>query len=376
MTRRLARVLICTAVTIGFAVSFARPAAAAAASVPPTARKLVDRGDKLEEKGDHKGAIAAYDEAIADDPAYAYAYASRCESEWALDQNTVAARDCEHAIALDPSSAYAYRQYALALGDMGDNTRALDAATKSIQLDPGRSFNYAVRCTIDANLKLYDAAIADCNRAVAMDPKAIRGHLQRGRAELESGDYAAAEGDSTWVVENHPDEESAWYNRALARLHGTNLDGALSDIGRYINVEPTDGDGYYVKARIELARNDKPAAKDAANEAWRRYQAAGDKANVKKAKEFIASNDLETASPFGDVFAGILGVFVIIIALVLILALNALIIWALWRVLERAGLQGPLALLALIPFGFFVCLCILAFSAWSVRPRDPTALSG
>jgi tetratricopeptide (TPR) repeat protein len=361
------RVLICIVFALFVAASLSRPASAAQ-SVPPTAQKLVDRGDKLEEQGDHKGAIAAYDEAIADDPAYAYAFASRCESEWALDQNTTAARDCEHAIALDPSNTYAYWQYALVLGELGDNTRALEAATRSVQLDP-RSFNYAVRCTINANLKLYDAAIADCNRAVAMDPKSIRGHLQRGRAELENGDYTASEADSTWVIENHPDEESPWYNRALARLHGTNLDGALSDIGQWIGAQPADGDGYFVKARIELARNDKPAAKDAANEAWRRYQAAGDKADVKKTKEFIASNNLESASPFGDVLTGIIGVFVIIIGLVLILAMNAVIIWALWRVLDRAGLQGPLALLALIPGGFLVVLCILAFSAWNVRPR-------
>ena len=357
-------------VAIGVALSCNR-AAAAAESVPPTAQRLVDQGDKLEEKGDHKGAIAAYDEAIADDPGFAYAFASRCESEWALDQNAAAARDCERAITLDPSSAYAYRQYALALGDLGENTRALEAATKAIQLDPTRSFNYAVRCTINANLKLYDAAIADCNRAVAMDPKTIRGHLQRGRAELENGDYTASESDSTWVIENHPDEESPWYNRALARLHGTNLDGALFDIGQWIGAEPADGDGYFVKARIELARNDKVAAKDAANEAWRRYQAAGDKANVKKTKDFIASNDLESASPFGNVLTGVIGVFAIVVGLILIFAMNALIIWGLWRVLDRAGFQGPLALLALIPGGIVVCLCILAFAAWNVRPRDP-----
>ena len=100
-----------------------------------------------------------------------------------------------------------------------------------------------------------------------MDPKSIRGHLQRGRVELESGDYTASEADSTWVIVHHPEEESPWYNRALARLHGTNLDGALFDIGQWIGAEPKDGDGYFVKARIELARNDKAAAKDAANEA-------------------------------------------------------------------------------------------------------------
>ena len=81
-------------VAIGVALSYSR-VAGAAESIPPTAQRLVDQGDKLEEKGDHKGAIAAYDEAIADDPGFAYAFASRCESEWALDQNEAAARDCE-----------------------------------------------------------------------------------------------------------------------------------------------------------------------------------------------------------------------------------------------------------------------------------------
>jgi tetratricopeptide (TPR) repeat protein len=364
--RWIAPVPICTLLALFLAASHVRPALAASPRVPPTAQRLVDQGDKLEENGEHNAAIRAYDEAIADDPTFAYAFASRCESEWALDQNAVAARDCERAISLDPHSAYAYRQYALALGDLGENTRALEAATRSIQLDPPQAFSYAVRCTINANLNLNAAAIADCNRAVAMDPKSIRGHLQRGRAELDGGDYTASEADSTWVIDNHPEEESPWYNRALARLHGTNLDGALFDIG-----QPKDGDGYFVKARIELARNDKPAAKDAANEAWRRYYAAGDAANVKKIRAFIASNNLESASAFGDVFTGIVGVFAIIIALVIIFVMNALIIWGLWRILDRAGLQGPLALLALIPGGILVCLCILAFSAWNVRPRDP-----
>lgn len=73
--------------------------------------------------------------------------------------------------------------------------------------------------------------------------------------------------------------------------------------------------------------------------------------------------------PFGNVLTGVIGAFAILIGVVLILAMNALIIWALWRVLDRAGLQGPLALLALIPGGFLVCLCILAFSAWHCHPE-------
>jgi len=355
-----------------FLLALVAPAAQpanAAAPVPPTARKLVDRGDELEGRGDHKGAIAAYDEAIADDPSYAYAYASRCQSEWALDENATAAKDCNHAIALDPSSAYAYRQLGMALADMSETTKALDALNKSIQLDPSRAFSFAVRCQIKIDLKRYDDAFEDCNRAVAMDPKSLWGHLQRGRGELENADYAAAEADLTWVIDNHAETETAWYNRALTRLHTSNLKGALYDIGQYIGAEPKDGDGYYVKARIELALNDKGAANDAADEAWRRYYAAGDMANVRKTKQFIADNNL-TSSPLSGIFAGILGVFVIVIGLVLTAVFTGLLVWALWRVLDRAGLQGPLALIALFPLGFVACLAILAFSPWNVKRRD------
>jgi hypothetical protein len=44
-----------------------------------------------------------------------------------------------------------------------------------------------------------------------------------------------------------------------------------------------------------------------------------------------------------------------------------------WRIFDRAGLPGPLGLIALLPFiGPVLCLCILAFSAWKVVPLRQT----
>jgi hypothetical protein len=45
-------------------------------------------------------------------------------------------------------------------------------------------------------------------------------------------------------------------------------------------------------------------------------------------------------------------------------------LWFGWVALNRAGLAGPIALLALVPFGLAVVLGILAFAEWPNLPRQ------
>ena len=54
------------------------------------------------------------------------------------------------------------------------------------------------------------------------------------------------------------------------------------------------------------------------------------------------------------------------------LVIAAFVIFLFWRVLARAGMAGPLALLVLIPaVGWVIVLCILAFGEWRVAPLPP-----
>ena len=51
--------------------------------------------------------------------------------------------------------------------------------------------------------------------------------------------------------------------------------------------------------------------------------------------------------------------------LLVALAFIALTVWLFWRIFERAGFNGALGLLCLIPsVGFLICIVILAFSEW------------
>jgi len=65
--------------------------------------------------------------------------------------------------------------------------------------------------------------------------------------------------------------------------------------------------------------------------------------------------------------AGMMGMFLLVG-----LVFTAFFIFLFWRILTKAGLSGPLALLILIPgIGYIIVLCILAFSDWQVVPAPP-----
>ena len=55
----------------------------------------------------------------------------------------------------------------------------------------------------------------------------------------------------------------------------------------------------------------------------------------------------------------------------------ALSIWFFWRIFTKAGFNGALALLNLIPsFGFLICIIILAFSTWPIEQQRQAAAVG
>jgi uncharacterized membrane protein YhaH (DUF805 family) len=65
--------------------------------------------------------------------------------------------------------------------------------------------------------------------------------------------------------------------------------------------------------------------------------------------------------------AGLVATFFLICAIV-ILAVILFIIWIFWRIFEKAGFSGALALLNLVPgIGHLICLLILAFSHWPIE---------
>jgi hypothetical protein len=67
--------------------------------------------------------------------------------------------------------------------------------------------------------------------------------------------------------------------------------------------------------------------------------------------------------------AGIFAMLLLIDAIV-VLAAVAFAIWVFWRIFTKAGYNGALALLNLVPgLGHLICLIILAFGRWPIEDR-------
>lgn len=68
-----------------------------------------------------------------------------------------------------------------------------------------------------------------------------------------------------------------------------------------------------------------------------------------------------------------LATFYLIFGLVM-LAIFAFMVWLYWRIFTKAGFNGALALLNLVPGGSLICAVILAFGRWPVEDQLAAAM--
>lgn len=67
--------------------------------------------------------------------------------------------------------------------------------------------------------------------------------------------------------------------------------------------------------------------------------------------------------------AGVIGV-VFLVEFLFIIAIVAFTIWVYWRIFQKAGYNGAMSLLNLVPgFGPLICMCILGFGRWPIEDR-------
>ena len=72
-----------------------------------------------------------------------------------------------------------------------------------------------------------------------------------------------------------------------------------------------------------------------------------------------------------NLMAGGLGIGIMLFVVLISFAFVAFATYVHWRIFVKAGMAGPLALLYLVPLGFIIVPCILAFGEWQVVPAVP-----
>lgn len=57
-----------------------------------------------------------------------------------------------------------------------------------------------------------------------------------------------------------------------------------------------------------------------------------------------------------------------VVVILVAIAVRALFVWFFWRIFVKAGFNGAIGLINIIPLGELVCILILAFSDWPMAP--------
>src|SRR5205814_7290966 len=91
-------------------------------------------------------------------------------------------------------------------------------------------------------------------------PKDAEGFVQRASARGFNGDMNGAIADFSRAIELDPKSTSAYYHRGIARLEKAEFDAAIGDLNRAIELSPNTSDYYNDRGRAKLRKGDNDGA--------------------------------------------------------------------------------------------------------------------
>ncbi len=207
---------------------------------------------------DVHGALADYNQAIALDPRYAIAYGNRGALKF-LNLNDLqgALADLNQAIAIDPKDATAYsNRGTLKYISLNDLQGALTDLNQAIAINPKYATAYGNRGVLKYQ-KLNDVqgGLIDLNQAIALNPKNSEAYGNRGVLKGQRlNDMQGALADMTKAIALDPKDTTAYNNRGTLKYQKLNdVQGALADVTRAIAINPNIVDGYYKRADISYS---------------------------------------------------------------------------------------------------------------------------
>jgi tetratricopeptide (TPR) repeat protein len=204
-------------------------------AAPTDANLFYGRGYVRHNYRDDLGAIIDYDFAIALSPEMAEAYAARAISYTQLDRLSDAIADCNRALELNPALQWAYHPRAVARSYSGDNEGAIADFIRCTQFDSSANAYYNLGVS-QATSDLYTEALASLSKSLSKPE--IATYYARSVVLTGLGDEYGANRDYSEALSRetpgsgslYPNDEHAYYFRALARLLRGKQAEAKSDL--------------------------------------------------------------------------------------------------------------------------------------------------
>jgi len=240
-----------------------------------------EQGSSKHSKGDYRGAIEDYTEAIRLKPDAAEVYNRRGIAKSNSGDKQGAIEDYTRAIRLMPDDPEAYKNRGNVKRGLGDNQGAIEDYTKAIQLNSDDAFAYSARGLTRASLGDNQGAIEDFNEAILLKPDFPFAYENRGLVKHDLGDNQGAIEDFNEAIQIIKNNALGWAisephriyrNRGLAKHDLGDNQGAIEDFNEAIRLEKDYAFAYHSRALTKAALGDKQGAIADYREAARLYQ--------------------------------------------------------------------------------------------------------
>jgi uncharacterized caspase-like protein/Flp pilus assembly protein TadD len=178
-----------------------------------------EQGSLKHRKGDYRGAIEDYTEAIRLKPDAAEVYNRRGNAKSNLGDNQGAIEDYTRAIRLNSDDASAYSARGLTKASLGDNQGAIEDYTKAILLKPDFPFAYENRGLAKHDLGDNQGAIEDFNEAIRLEKDYAFAYHSRALTKAALGDKQGAIADYREAARLYQQQNNIeWYRNALNQI--------------------------------------------------------------------------------------------------------------------------------------------------------------
>ncbi|MEP6946938.1 MAG: tetratricopeptide repeat protein [Acidobacteriota bacterium] len=198
---------------------------------------------------DYKLALADFSKAIQIAPSYKSAYEKRAWSNFSLQNWTAAESDYSQAIKLGSSTLAVYANRAVANLNLKNYDQSMADSRKALEIDPT---NAVVKENLDLAIKLKGPA----SSGPATDAAAVADLLKRAADAKKAGDTTAQEKYLNAAVKADPKNYDAIEQRLFLYDATDKKDLAIADAGRLIEIDPTNLDGYYLRASLNVGKKE------------------------------------------------------------------------------------------------------------------------
>lgn len=248
----------------------------AAAQEPEVCKQAL----KKYQSGEYSQALVLYNQCIQYETGNGVPYYNRGKTYYELGQYDKALADYEKAIMLSPEFVQSYYAISEHYLIQDDKEQALYWINRAITLNPTRSTAYDLRGWVYFNFGQYQLAFNDFTEAIRLDPgnataynnRASARFLIQDIAEASEADLLMARQDYLMALSLQDSLPNAHRNLGYIELLLGNLDAAESRLQEALKRQPNDAMVYLYLARLNMAREDWPAAHIQLNEAIGNYK--------------------------------------------------------------------------------------------------------